>query len=65
MSKIARNRVKCKLCGDVIESKRRHDFVNCKCGECFTDGGTSYIRRGGNPDDMIDMSEYEEDKEDE
>jgi hypothetical protein len=56
----------CALCLDVIESKSRHAFVNCKCGAIFTDGGTSYIRRGGQLDKIIDMSEtYEEDFESE
>ena len=57
--KIVRNRVKCKKCGDIIESKHRHDFVWCKCQSIFTDGGKDYVRRGGNPDFMEDMSEVE------
>jgi hypothetical protein len=43
---IIRNSAKCKLCGDEIISKHRHDFVECSCGEIFVDGGTDYIRRG-------------------
>lgn len=54
-----RNICKCKICGDVIESKTVHNFVQCKCGACFTDGGTEYTRRGWNPshgniDDIIE-----------
>lgn len=41
-----RNRAKCRLCGDVIESKHRHDFVVCKCGSIFIDGGQDYCRCG-------------------
>jgi len=37
----------CAMCGDVIESKHRHDFVRCKCGESFLDGGDDYTRWGG------------------
>ena len=63
MQKLTRNRCMCNKCGDVIESKHRHDFVRCKCGAIFTDGGTDYIRRGF-PTDMkeciTDMSEYED-----
>ncbi len=62
--KIIHNRVKCKNCGEVIESKSVHDWVCCKCfhksnGEtgCFTDGGHEYIRRGGNPEYIEDMDE--------
>lgn len=52
-----RNRCKCKLCGDIIESISRHDFVECQCGEIFTDGGTDYIRRGAkNINNIIDLS---------
>lgn len=52
------NKCQCRKCGDVIESKHRHDFVSCKCGAIYTDGGLSYIRRGANSfDDIIDMSE--------
>lgn len=34
-----RNRVKCKRCGDVIESLHQHDFKTCKCGSVSIDGG--------------------------
>ena len=51
-----RNIVKCRKCGDVIESKHRHDFVMCMCGSIFTDGGQDYIRRGGDPSLMEDLS---------
>ena len=59
---IISNKCQCRKCGDIIESKHRHDFVSCKCGAIFTDGGTSYIRRGAQSfDDIIDLSEtYEE-----
>ena len=60
------NKCQCALCLDIIESRSRHAFVNCKCGAIFTDGGTSYIRRGGSIADIIDMSEtYEEEYESE
>lgn len=57
--KIKRNKCKCLLCNDIIESKHRHDFVHCECGAIFTDGGTDYIRRGGAIDNIEDLSEYE------
>jgi hypothetical protein len=57
---ILRNIAECRLCGDVIESKNRHDFIGCKCGEIFTDGGTAYIRRGANDfANVIDRSVIE------
>ena len=55
------NKCQCAVCLDIIESKSRHDFVQCSCGAIFTDGGTEYIRRGGEIENIIDMSEtYEE-----
>lgn len=55
---IISNRCQCRVCGDVIESCHRHDFVRCRCGEIFTDGGVDYIRRGASdPTNIIDMSE--------
>lgn len=42
------NRAQCVKCLDVIESKFTHDFVSCKCGAIFVDGGKSYYRAGGN-----------------
>ena len=51
------NKAKCKKCGDIIQSKHRHDFVECKCGEIFVDGGEDYYRRGANDtDNFIDLS---------
>jgi hypothetical protein len=39
-----RNRAKCKLCDDIIESFHRHDYVTCKCGHISVDGGNDYHR---------------------
>ena len=44
---ILRNAAKCNKCGDVIQSISRHDFVECKCGSIFVDGGHEYMRAGG------------------
>lgn len=52
------NKCQCAKCLDIIESRHRHDFVSCKCGAIFTDGGKSYIRRGADDlSNIIDMSE--------
>lgn len=62
MQKIIRNMIKCNLCGDVIESTSRHDFMTCKCGCCSVDGGTDYLRRGftNSKDDFTDLSTYKD-----
>lgn len=62
MQVVVRNIARCLRCGDVIESKHRHDFVMCMCGAIFTDGGREYIRRGGDPSLMEDLSQFEEDE---
>jgi hypothetical protein len=43
---ILRNAAECRRCGDVIESKHRHDFVRCSCGGISVDGGRAYLKRG-------------------
>lgn len=42
---IIRNSALCLLCQEEIESKHRHDFVTCPCGNVSVDGGTDYLRR--------------------
>ena len=39
--------IKCLICGDIIESKHRHNLVNCKCENCYIDGGQDYLHFGG------------------
>lgn len=57
--KLTRNAIKCLLCDDVIESKHRHDWVPCKCGAAFVDGGLDYVRYGAVAWDQIqDLCEY-------
>lgn len=60
MQKILCNRIKCKKCGDIIESKNRHDFVTCKCGYVAVNSGNSYLRRTGNREDWEELSEFTE-----
>ena len=47
------NKLKCKLCGDVIESLYRHDFKMCKCGKIGVDGGEDYNRWIGEKENQI------------
>ena len=41
--KIKVNKIRCKNCGDIIESKTVHDFKTCKCGNVSVDGGKEYL----------------------
>jgi hypothetical protein len=54
---IVHNRVRCRKCGQVIESMSVHDFVSCKCGAIFVDGGHDYMRWGGELENIEDLSE--------
>lgn len=42
---LKRNAVQCLKCSEVIESKHRHDFRYCKCGNVAVDGGLDYAKR--------------------
>lgn len=39
--------LKCLRCEEEIYSNSRHDFVSCRCGARFIDGGFDYTRTGG------------------
>jgi len=36
--------VRCGKCREIIESKHRHDFVTCSCGNLSVDGGNDYLK---------------------
>ena len=60
------NAIQCKLCGEIIESNDRHEYVECKCGACAVDGGYDYLRRCFKDKDCyIDLSETVEIKAEE
>lgn len=55
-----KNRAKCRLCNDLIESVHRHDYVTCGCGEISIDGGSGggYIRcRANDPNNLIRLDD--------
>lgn len=58
--KILINKIKCKKCGDIIESTHVHDYRVCKCGAVAVDGGKDYLKRCGKIEDIEDLSEYKE-----
>ena len=66
MQKIISNKARCRLCGDIVESKHRHDWQTCSCGAIFVDGGHEYLRRGAkNFEDLEELSEFEDVDEEE
>lgn len=47
--------IRCKLCNTDLYSNYTHDFKYCQCGECFIDGGFSYMRAGFHSRDNIEF----------
>ena len=61
MKKILKNSIQCKFCKDILISEWVHDFVTCSCGKVSV-GGTDYGRWVGELENIIDLTEYEENK---
>ena len=57
---LTKNSVKCLICNTILESKYRHNYVQCSCpNQTFTDGGLSYNRVGGKDLSLIEnLCEY-------
>ena len=53
---ILSNQARCVQCGDEPYSAHRHDFQYCKCGAMAVDGGMEYLRRLGDPLDIVEMA---------
>lgn len=66
MTKIIENKIQCKKCKEIIESKTRHDAVWCSCGSVGVDGGHFYAKRmfKDSEDDYIELLVEEEIDED-
>ena len=50
-------RIRCRKCGDILQSKYRHDFKMCRCGSCYIDGGDDY-KRWFKDKEVTDIFEY-------
>lgn len=62
--RIIKNAIRCKICGDEIESTHQHHYVKCSCGACAVDGGHMFLRRSfENEDCYIEMSIVEKDND--
>ena len=58
---LTKNSIKCLVCNTILESKYRHNYVQCSCpNQTFTDGGLAYQRVGGKDLNLIeDLCEYQ------
>ena len=52
------NGIKCPDCGDSIFSNSHHDFVSCRCGRSFVDGGFDYFRGSMEPNTTRILTGY-------
>ena len=50
------NKIKCKKCGNIIESKTTNDLKRCSCGAVAVDGGKDYLKMMGNEENYEEMS---------
>lgn len=57
---IISNKIKCKKCGDIIESKNTNDYKRCSSGAVAVDGGKDYLKRIGNEKDYEELSEIKD-----
>jgi hypothetical protein len=57
---LRRNAIRCRHCGDIIESRYGHDFKFCSCGRVAVDGGLAYARWLGDISDFHELAEYED-----
>jgi len=58
--RIVVNKAQCIKCKDIIESTHQHDFKWCSCHSLAVDGGTAYLKRCGDIDNFIELSEMED-----
>ena len=58
---LTKNAIKCLVCNTILESKYRHNYVQCSCpNQTFNDGGLDYQRGGGKDLNLIeDLCEYQ------
>lgn len=59
---IKTNKIKCKHCGDIIESKHVHNYVICSCGSVAVDGGHYYLKRTFKTSPEADYEELSEEE---
>lgn len=51
-------KIKCKLCGDIVEGDKKGHLIGCKCGKCAIDETPYYYRLIGNAEDYEEIKEF-------
>lgn len=52
-------KVRCRKCGDVIQSRHVHDMKWCECGAIAIDGGEHYMRLLGDKEDIEVLTDWD------
>lgn len=58
-------KVRCKNCGDIIESDGRGKWVQCSCKKVYVDETEYYCRIGGNFEDWEIVEDVQDNNKDE
>lgn len=59
VTKITKNAIRCKVCGDIVVSKQRNKVMKCSCGACSADGGCYYLKRSGDYEELAETEQFE------
>jgi hypothetical protein len=51
-----KNRVKCKVCDDIVISDSSEEYTTCSCGSVKIRGGPYFLERIGDERDWVEMS---------
>ena len=60
MPRIIRNAIRCKKCGEVIESETVHDFKFCGCGASAVGGPGAPIKIAGAGKELSEVEKVED-----
>jgi len=55
------NSAKCLMCGDILRSRSRHEYVICSCGNLAVDGGIDYLKRSARKMKNVEELSIDED----
>ena len=50
-------KIKCLICGDIIEGDKQGHLISCSCNKCYIDETPFYCRIGGDPEYMATFDE--------
>ena len=57
-------KLKCKKCNDIIEGDNKGTYIECKCKSIAIDETPYYVRVIGNPEDVEEIKDEQDKKDD-